>query len=81
MTYTRRMKTPEKMRSRKTIEDGKISHAHGLEESTYKNGYTTKTTLYVFFSNFYFILFYFLNVFFFHFSFIIHMCIQGLVHV
>jgi hypothetical protein len=36
---------PLKKRSRKTTEDGKISCAHELVEST--NGYTTKSNLYV----------------------------------
>jgi hypothetical protein len=34
MTSTRRITNHGKKRSRKTAEDGKISHAHGLTEST-----------------------------------------------
>jgi hypothetical protein len=34
MTSIRRTTSHRRKRSRKTIEDGKISHAHGLEEST-----------------------------------------------
>jgi hypothetical protein len=34
MTSTRRTTNPRRKRSKKTPEDGKISHAHGLVEST-----------------------------------------------
>jgi hypothetical protein len=36
MTSTRRITNPQRKRSRKTTEDGKTSHAHGLLELTAK---------------------------------------------